>query len=107
MKRFLATAVLVLASVPAMAQHHGHYRNYGYHNHGYYRGGGGWVAPLILGGVVGYAITRDPVIVQQPPVVVQPAPIPGAPIGNVPYCGPWIETQQPDGTIVRQRTCTQ
>lgn len=100
MKRFAVILALCLSSVPAMAQH-GHYRPHHYHRHY----GGGWVAPLILGGVVGYAITRnnEPVVVQQAPVVVQPQSLP--PPSS--YCGPWVETQQTDGTIVRQRTCTQ
>lgn len=105
MKRILAISLLCLASVPAMAQH----RHHGYHgHHRHYGGGGAWVAPLILGGVVGYAITRnpDPVVVQ-PPVVVGPPMVVNPPLAANPSCGPWVETQQPDGTIVRQRTCTQ
>ena len=105
MKRVLVITALILASVPAMAQHRGYYGHR--HNYGYY--GGGWVAPLILGGVAGYVITRqpDPVIVQQPPVVVSPPVVAGPPVViNNPNCGPWTEIQQPDGTIVRQRTCS-
>lgn len=106
MKRILAAAILVLSSVPVQAQHrhHGAYAT-GVPHHHYYpkhrHNHGAWVAPLIIGGVVGYAITRnqnDTVIVQQPPVVYQ---------YNTPNCSYWVETLQPDGTIVRQRTCTQ
>lgn len=102
MKRFILILALCATSVPALAQH-GHYRPY-HHHHRHYSGGG-WVAPLILGGVVGYAITRnnEPAVVQPAPVIVQPQALPQA----NPYCGPWVEVQQPDGTIVRQRTCTQ
>ena len=98
MKRVLAVPILALASVGANAQyHHYHHRHYG--------GGGGWIAPALIGGVIGYAITRspEPVIVQQPPVVVQQPPV----ILNTPNCTAWVEIQQPNGTIVRQRTCTQ
>ena len=102
MKKILAIAILALAAVPVMAQHrnnHGHHGHQGHHGHHNHRaaGNGNWVAPLILGGVVGYAITRnnEPVLVQ-PPMVY-----------STPYCGPWIETLHYDGTIVRQRTCTQ
>ena len=53
---------------PNQWNHHGYYTRYD------------WVAPLVIGGVVGYAITRpQPVIVQQPPVVypnTQPQPVP-------------------------------
>jgi hypothetical protein len=51
------------------------YRGY---NHGGYYHGGGWVAPALIGGVIGYELSRpplvvgQPVIVQQPQVVVQP-----------------------------------
>ena len=60
--------------LPACAQHGhrggnhwggggGHY----YNGNGYYRGGGyNWVAPLVIGGALGYAITRPPVVIQQP-----------------------------------------
>jgi hypothetical protein len=69
MKKVLAVAVLTLATLPAMAQwhHHGH--------HGYRGGHGGgwnWVFPAIIGGAVVYGATRPDVIVQQPPVVIQP-----------------------------------
>lgn len=42
-----------------------------------YRGGYGygWVAPAVIGGVIGYELSRPaPVIVQQPPVYVTPQP---------------------------------
>jgi len=41
----------------------------GYYHHGYY--GNGWVAPALIGGVIGYELARPPVVVEQP-VVVQP-----------------------------------
>jgi len=42
---------------------------------------------------------QQPVIIQQQqPVVVQP---------QNQSCSPWTETQNPDGTITRTRTCTQ
>jgi hypothetical protein len=50
-------------------------------------GGGGWVGPAIIGGVIGYEIARPRyeqpvVVVQQPPVYVQqPAPAPTVPYG--------------------------
>ena len=87
--------------MPALA--HGPGRAYGYHSHGYYHGNH-WVTPLVIGGILGYAVTRhyDPVIVQQPPVIVQQPTV-----ANTQVCTPWIETQQADGTVVRQRTCNQ
>ena len=103
MKRILA---LVLLSVSATAMAHG--------PHGYWRhnGGGswGWVAPAIVGGVIGYELSRPPVytapppvVVQQPPVIVQQPPV----IVQGQNCSPWTQIQNPDGTITTTRTCTQ
>jgi len=91
MKKLIALSILTLA-VSAQAQHHHYHR------------GGNWVAPVVIGGVVGYALARnyyEPVYnygyVPPPPVVVQ-QPIRSA-------CTPWTETQYADGTITRTRTC--
>ena len=91
MKKLIALSLLALA-VSAQAQQHHHHR------------GGNWVAPVIVGGVIGYALTRnynEPVYnygyIPPPPVVVQ-QPARSA-------CTPWTETQHADGTITRTRTC--
>lgn len=84
MKLLLAILTIGAAlAVPAQAQH-----RFGHHGHPVYYGGGwgSWVAPLIIGGVVGAAVvnnraeaqTPPPVIVQQPPVIVN---LPPAPLG--------------------------
>lgn len=91
-------ALALLTSASAFAQHHGH------HGHGHWhRGNNGWVwvAPTIIGGIIGYEIARNqpPVVVQQP-VIVQNLP-------TVQQCSPWTEIQNPDGTITRTRTCNQ
>jgi hypothetical protein len=100
MKKVLTALALLVVAGTASAQWH--------HHGGYYRGGygGGWVAPLVIGGVIGYEINRanQPVIVQQPPVVMQPAPVYQYP-QPVQNCTPWTEVQNPDGTITRTRTC--
>jgi hypothetical protein len=79
MKKLVAVLLLAVASTSAMAQHHGHG---GYHRHGGYRSG--WVAPAIIGGVIGYGLSRPyyepyyspPVVVQQPTVIyTQPTPV--------------------------------
>ena len=91
MKKLITLALLTLA-VTAQAQHH-HHR------------GGNWVAPVIVGGVIGYALTRnynEPVYnygYVPPPVIVQP------PLRSI--CTPWTETQYADGTVTRTRTCSQ
>ena len=107
MKKILILS-LMLISASASAQHH----------HGYWRHDGGgnpwfWVAPTVIGGVVGYEIAR-----QQQPVVIQQVPTcasPGIrcnyeiqqPVQVQPICSIWTEVQHPDGTITRTRTCTQ
>ena len=92
MKKLL-TILLLTVSVSAMAHgpHYGHYHHY--------NGGGNWnwVAPMVIGGAIGYAVTRpvQPVVVQQtPPVVYQTQ-----------NCGPWTQIQNPDGTVTTTRTC--
>ena len=102
----LISLVLLTCSFSAMAQH-----GLRHNHHGYYPGYG-WVAPTIIGGVIGYEIARNqppaPVIVQQP-VIIQPAPVPPATVyyGQTQTCTAWNEIQTSDGRIYRERTCTQ
>ena len=72
MKKLVAV-LLLAASASAMAQHHGH------RNHGHNRGNN-WIAPAIIGGVIGYGLSRPyyepyyappPVVYVPPPVVYQ------------------------------------
>ena len=71
----LTLASLILVSGTSQANpnhwnHHGYPRQYD------------WVAPLVIGGVVGYVITRpQPVILQQPPIIVYPNTQPSVPYG--------------------------
>jgi hypothetical protein len=62
--------LLSLSVVSAFAQH----RHYGHHHHGHHNNYN-WVAPMIIGGVIGYELSRPqpPVIVQQPPIILQPS----------------------------------
>ena len=102
MKRLIALLFLTV-SVTAMAQ-----PGFRHYHHGYYSGPSyGWVAPTIIGGVIGYEIARNqqPVIVQQP-VVVQQAPA-TVYYGQSQQCTVWTEIQNPDGTVTRTRTCSQ
>ena len=106
MKQLIAL-ILLTCSVSAIAQPG--FRHY--HHHGYYPGYNyGWVAPTIIGGMIGYEIARNqsPVIVQQP-VMIQSAPVPSATVyyGQSQQCTMWTEVQNPDGTITRTRTCSQ
>jgi hypothetical protein len=93
MKKIL-TALLMTISITSFA--HGYH---GYGHRGYY-GGYGWVAPVIIGGAIGYELARPNVIVQQPaPVIIQQPP--SSPLN----CTPYQQAQLPDGQIVWQRTC--
>ena len=74
-----------LLSLIGSASAHGPYRMGGWHG-GYYGGGCGgcWIAPAVIGGVVGYELTRPTtVVVEQPSVVyTQPQPVVTQPIAQ-------------------------
>jgi len=72
MKTLIAAVVLTFSSL-AMAGPHGHgYRHHGHH-HRHWSPGYSWIAPALIGGAVVYAATRpDPVVIQQPSIVLQP-----------------------------------
>jgi hypothetical protein len=95
----------LFAYSPAQAQWHHH----GGHYRGGYYGGGNWVAPALIGGVIGYELSRpryyEPPVVVQQPVIVQQQPVYS--VTTTATCTVWTETQHADGTITRTRTCTQ
>ena len=99
MKNILLSLLLMVFSAPAFAgpTHH-HRHHHGYHHHAH---AGRWIAPVIIGGVVGYALAQPsvaqsaPVIVQQQPVIIQDST----------NCTEWKEVMQPNGIIVRERYC--
>jgi len=100
MKKLLVALSLLVLTGSVLAQH-GHH-GYRHHGHPGYYGGGNWVVPIIIGGVVGAAIANRPaqaetVIVQRQPVIVQ----------QQENCTPWKEIQTSDGRTYRERTCTQ
>ena len=83
MKKLLLSVAL-LTSAPAFAQYHGHHRPGG--------GGSGWLAPVIIGGVIGYSISQvRPTVVQQPPVIIQQPQVYSSPqvysLPQAPYYG--------------------
>ena len=101
MKKILLALSLLAVTGSAMAQH---YHGHGLRHHGHYRGGPGfgwWVAPVVTG-VIGYEIAKQQQVIVQQPVVVQ-----NPPLAQGQVCTPWTETQNPDGTITRTRTCNQ
>ena len=75
MKKILLAVLISLAGM-THAEAHGYYRG------GYYQNN--WVAPAIIGGVIGYGLARPyyaqpvyvqpPVYIQQQPVIVQSVP---------------------------------
>jgi hypothetical protein len=93
MKRTLI-ALALLTSTTAFAQHgHWVYRN----------GGWGWMAPVVVGGVIGYELARPPVVVYQQPQ--QPVVVQQNTVVNDQNCSPWTQIQNADGTITTTRTC--
>jgi hypothetical protein len=97
MKKILFVGLMV-ASVSTFAQARGHWE---------YRGGGwGWVAPAVVGGVIGYELARPPVVAQ-PVIVGQPVIVQQPQVVTVPaqQCSPWTQIQNPDGSITSTRTC--
>lgn len=91
MKRLLLTLTLLISTAA-----------FAHNPHGYWHHGGGgrwyWLAPVVVGGVVAYEVSRPPVI--QQPVIIQQ---------NQVYtdtnCSPWTQIQNPDGTYTMTRTC--
>ena len=70
MKKTLVGITLALATSTVIAQHWHNRAPVYNHYHGH---SNDWVAPLIIGGIIGAVITREttPVIVQQPTIIVQ------------------------------------
>ena len=96
MKKLLILITLLFSATASAQYMHWHSR------HGPYRTSSDLVVPLIIAGAIGYGISRsqqypNPVIIQQPSVTVE----------NNMECSAWKETQQPDGTIKRERICYQ
>jgi len=87
MKKLLL-ALSLLAVVGTATAHEG-FRGYrgGYYHGGCY--GCNWVAPALIGGVIGYELSRPstvvveqpPVVYAQPPVVVTPSVVQQPPVG--------------------------
>ena len=85
MKKLIITLLLGMASI---SHAHEGLRHHGYYGGGYYAGNN-WIAPAIIGGVIGYELSRprpvyvepQQVIIQQPPVVYTQPTIQQPPLG--------------------------
>lgn len=100
MKKLFITLALACATLPVLAQHHGHgFRHHGHHHH---RGPGigWWVAPVVVG-AISYELGRQQTVIIRQPVIVEQQPI-----IQTQNCTEWREVQSSDGTIYRERTCT-
>lgn len=94
MKMLLIVFLMMFGST---AFAHGYSR--GYHaNRPHYN----WVSPVIIGGAIGYGLGRY----YSPPVIIQSAPVYVAPQPTL-TCSEWQEVIQPDGHVIRERTCYQ
>lgn len=71
MKKLLVVTLLALTTTVAVAQHRDQY-----HREGHRHSDGRWIAPLVIAGVLTYAITRQPIYVDPlPPVYVERPPV--------------------------------
>lgn len=115
MKKLLIGLTLVSVASMALADGRGGHGHYEPRPDRYYSTGGGWVAPLIIGGSIGYILSRPQpqVIVQQPPPVVVPQPQtiyvypPNAPVIQTPgmYCE--LHSEMVNGQVVTGNFCYQ
>ena len=76
MKKVLIGLAIAATAFGASAQHTSNsmIRGHGWQGpqHHHHARGNGWIVPALIGGAVVYAATRpDPVIVQQPQIIVQ------------------------------------
>ena len=71
-------AALALISTAAFAGPYEHHE-YGHHEYDRGPGPGAWLAPLAIGGLIGYELSQKPVqIIQQPDIIYQ-QPVPATP----------------------------
>ena len=107
MKKLLTAVVLAVALVGTASAQHRHHGHHGHHNQYRHNGSGNWIPVLIGGAIVGAAIanSKEPVVLQpQPTIVYQHPPVY---VQRQTVCTEWREIQNADGTIYRERTCTQ
>lgn len=101
MKNILLSLLLMVFSAPVFAGPAHHHRHHYGHHHWNHSQSGRWIAPVIIGGVVGYALAQ-PSVAQPAPVIVQQQPVY---IQETVNCTEWKEIMLPNGTIARERYC--
>ena len=116
MKKVLVFAMALVAASTLFARgpvHHGPvpppiYSSHHHHHHHHGSGGAiaaGIVGGALLGGLVATAVATPPPVVTPAPVVVTPAPVvvqqPVYQTQNVWVEGRYVDTVQPNGTMVR------
>ena len=77
MKNILLVALIASIGISSFANAEGREGGRGGYRGGYYRGGSGmeWIAPLAIGGLIGYELNRQPTVTaQRPPIIYQQAP---------------------------------
>ena len=92
MKKLLTLLLLASLTTAASAQWHHEYRERCCYRGGIYYGDNTWVAPALIGGVIGYELSRPrtEVIVEQQPIVVK-----GPVVQSPPYGYHWQEMIDP------------
>jgi hypothetical protein len=88
MKKIALALSLILASTVALADYrgghgggygHGHggynHRGPGYGYGGGYYSGNNWIAPAIIGGIIGYGLAQPRYYYQQPTIIYQQPPV--------------------------------
>ena len=80
MKKLLCVVLLVVSGF-AQADGFRHDRWHHHREQPRFRGNGNWIAPVLIGGIIGYEISRQqqPVIVQAPVVIYPPVSSPPYP----------------------------
>lgn len=119
MKKVILALALSAVAVSSFAdgRRYEDHRYEGHRSGEYHNTGGGWVAPLIIGGSLGYILGRPQppqVVVQQPPqVIYQPQPQTvyvyptNAPVVQTPgmYCE--LRSEMVNGQVVTGNFCYQ
>lgn len=94
MKKILLAILLVSSFTVADACCYRGYYRYGHD------AGIGWVAPALIGGVIGYELARPPLVVEQPVIVQPPVVIPQQTVAPAGYH--FITIQDPSCNCYKQ-----